>query len=461
MYMREHDRMTSMDQALATLANTPRTLKSMLRAAIADWEQLAGEVDIDALITVSALREAEPEIHEFVDEHLPLFQHGFRSILAADADRKPHPVESKLNEIISGQDAARARAIRTSLDYLFPTLRGPHAQEGAYLTQPQAVHVDRHANYWRRLKMHRLADGEEPDQKVLDDIVAWKRHENARLVDRMVSGDGIGAVETFAQMFTADEIAKLLDEVARSYSRSVKRNGWGGGAPAGQPTIAVWRMVHALHAQGEPLNATIEDLCAYLVPEDVPLCVDLMHYFLFDGGSVSRLVPPDRGARIGRRVLGGLGDLFAQHAGTATARLALKGGTPWALVHAIRGCLRLVQANEPEPQKPNAEVANALSNCLSALSKQDRELAAILVAGLVTDFADRPEDVRHQESALDAIARSATVNRPRAQAILKDRLLASLFTDFSSAIELDSQLAAACRVCVEAFGRHGDSSRRA
>lgn len=192
----------SWPRSLASLLNTPRKLKQTLSAIVNQWETLRGEVDIDELIMVTALRTCAPGVYTFFGSHFhdlkPLFRHR---------DKQPNPDEEARHkdriEFIrrqwgkvveeSGHDPVVLGTIVSELIPSLAALTGVTAW--AHGNRCQSIGSNRGATYWERLTTESLSDRELRDQDVLTVLAGATTEEGATTL-----GKRAGKSRDFAEL---------------------------------------------------------------------------------------------------------------------------------------------------------------------------------------------------------------------------------------------------------------------
>ena len=150
---------------LTTLLSTPRFAKQALHRIDDVWSELHGEVDLDDLIVLSALRFCAPSTFQFIVANIEVarktsdgLEDGLLKTLRQEWEksllREPH-----------------ANTVRRLVDLLgIAQLRAPEAPHPQADQSPQGVHLDEKPDYFRRIVAGKLSPHEIRDQDVLRDI---------------------------------------------------------------------------------------------------------------------------------------------------------------------------------------------------------------------------------------------------------------------------------------------------
>jgi hypothetical protein len=196
--------------AVGDLLDTPRALKFSLNAVTKAWEQIHGEVDIDELIILTALRYRAGPVYSFlIRRALDLRLLGRHSSATTDSDKKEmqqhvDELRTEWKEALAEVDANRL-AVETLVGDLFPS---SHAITGRknwlHSNRLQSVASSRGDVY-----MERIAAGDMPKRSVRDQSVL-------RYLDAMSRGE---FAHSFAESFVTSrvfaELAVFFDDALR------------------------------------------------------------------------------------------------------------------------------------------------------------------------------------------------------------------------------------------------------
>jgi hypothetical protein len=196
--------------AVGDLLDTPRALKFSLNAVIRAWERIHGEVDIDELIILTALRYRAGPVYSFlIRRALDLRLLGRLSSLDRDDDKKERQqqldeLRTEWKEALAKVDANRL-AVEALMGDLFPS---SHAitgrQNWLHSNRLQSVASSRGSVYLDRIAAGALSKHAVRDQTVL------------RYLDAMARGKiPESFAETFVTSRTFAEITVFFDDALR------------------------------------------------------------------------------------------------------------------------------------------------------------------------------------------------------------------------------------------------------
>jgi hypothetical protein len=260
--------------AITALLTSPRNLKHFIRDVDRAWEQLHGEVELDDLIVLTALRHGGRQAFDFI-------------VANAEAARS----ESRERDSLAGQAEktvkARWEALRDSLaeparvqdlvDILgLPQLSSKAAPPGRTL---QGIHNDDPVDYLGRILAGRILPGEIRDQDVIKDIRAWKESRSVTMVERMVvaaptSDQYVKVWEHYSQILSEGELVELAGTVVSEVLKRLRAN-----ASMQHPAmLAVWRRSNRRVARDSQTDWLIEQIRA-AVPTSLGFATDLYQYW--------------------------------------------------------------------------------------------------------------------------------------------------------------------------------------
>lgn len=242
----------SLCDALPLLCSTPRVLKHALRTALDTWERLSGEIDLDDLLAMSILREAQPNAFALMRQHVGVLRQS-GSDLAARA-KALAPLEAALSKLELEPQTRQAidQIIRSVFD------------DGRPNKKPQGLSNNRDVDYWKRfLAVPTLTDAER-DQLVLRVLEA---NDDDSLLNLLEDVERSDAVENLSRLIATDRLKRIFVPLVRR--RSVEDpSQWREGDPPG--LIPLWRMWQRRSEQGELDAATVLDEVRFALSESVP-----------------------------------------------------------------------------------------------------------------------------------------------------------------------------------------------
>jgi len=197
--------------ALATIIETPRALKLVLRTVEDVWSVAPGEVDIDHLIMVTALRVCRPDAFAFIDSNVAALRSGRSPSLEREAS--PSYAERAIE---SFEKLHPDVALRVLVRCLFPETKPGY---GLSFRVPQGVYRDSWSSrdYWRRATSPVRVPDRESDQRLLTTIVAFKDGSDDAgrlLAERLVEEGTRHGFNLFTHLIAPGRIADLLELVA-------------------------------------------------------------------------------------------------------------------------------------------------------------------------------------------------------------------------------------------------------
>jgi thymidylate kinase len=169
--------------AVAELLNTPRQLKFVLSSILRSWKRLAGEVDLDELIIMTALRHAASPVFSFVLRR----SYDLRFLRMQDAnesaddktqrEREYAELRSEWHQVVA-ESKANSRALDVLLCNLFPKAFAiTHPNSSNQTNRVQSLHSPRGDAYLERIVAGSVPYKAVRDQTVLDAFLKVARGE--------------------------------------------------------------------------------------------------------------------------------------------------------------------------------------------------------------------------------------------------------------------------------------------
>ena len=236
-YMRRRDGDTAA-HAITDLLTTPRKLKHFIREVDQAWEALRGEVELDDLIVLTALRHGAPESFDFI-------------VVNAETARSTRPKDehgagTAVKTVRARWDLLRDSLTKpTEVQRLIDVLELPQLSSDEHVSVqslPQGIHNDEPVDYLGRILAGRIPPGEIRDQEVLKDIVSWKKSRSAQMLKRLVastneSGQYVDIWEHYDCHFSDDQLIEIATGLIADALNHLKAN-----ASINHPAMhAVWR----------------------------------------------------------------------------------------------------------------------------------------------------------------------------------------------------------------------------
>lgn len=207
---------------LTTMLSTPRSLKHVLRRIDNVWEELHGEVEIDDLIILSALRHSAPSTYHFIIMNIEIARANSDGLEKGSLGR----FKDRWNAVLEEEN--HPHAVRILVDLLgIEQLRSPDGPNPVADKCPQGVHVGRSPDYLARIVSGQMKENEVRDQHVLHDIEEWgqtwsRDAESHNLIDRVTFEDDYRAAWEHFHNLSQEEFMHLFDKVI---TLLVKRHG--------------------------------------------------------------------------------------------------------------------------------------------------------------------------------------------------------------------------------------------
>lgn len=212
-YAHRLDQDTPVD-AIRTLLETPRKIKHFIRRTESAWNSLRGEIDLDELVTVCALREGAPEVFEFLVDNIDPARH------------KPDDFSKGTQTVRAKWDALLDRIPnRHSVERLVDLLGIQQLRSGKGVgvrESPQGVQQETDStDYFRRALAGQLASDEVRDQAVLSDIHSWQTSRQGGMMPHLLAADEesepyLDAWEHFASQLSEADLYEVADMVIES-----------------------------------------------------------------------------------------------------------------------------------------------------------------------------------------------------------------------------------------------------
>ena len=279
-YVKLTGRDTPLD-TLVSLLQTPRALKHVLRRVDHAWSHLHGEVDLDDVVIISALRHGAPDAYTFLVANIDSARHEPDKL--DELLPRTKTVDADWKELV--ETLANGAAVQRLVDLLGikqlekdPIVTSP--------ASPQGVHVQEPVDYFSRIVAEELSPNELRDQDVLQHIERWKSGQREILVDRLVSATGdnrhYGEIwEHFSERHTEADLIALTELVV---ARLLKEGG--SSAAADHPAIlALWRRCNRRFQRNQHTE-WLADLIVSAVPLSLSLVDGLFYYWTGQYGIV-------------------------------------------------------------------------------------------------------------------------------------------------------------------------------
>lgn len=198
--------------AIAKMVNTPRMIKLTLSAVLTRWESLSGEVDLDELIMLTALRYCASNVFTFFGNHYQ----EFKTLESRQSDtlKIPEQVESKKERVTYLKEQWLLAINKYGYDpHTIGTILGELVYSSVIITgriswakgnRCQSIGSTRGDTYWERLTADIVSPFEIRDQDVLNTIYS------------AATGDGIKTMGgRFAESGEFAELVLFFEKFSR------------------------------------------------------------------------------------------------------------------------------------------------------------------------------------------------------------------------------------------------------
>jgi hypothetical protein len=365
-----HEEPLPLPEAMSRAVKTPRGLKSTLRLTLDAWRKLAGEIDLDCLLAISALRAEWPEIFAHIADHSELFVHGMTGNFTQNNEDDPHPVRRQLNALLAKVDKPRtAIGLRALVEFLFPRILAEQDRANSTpMKRPQALYVAEPTEYWRRYLSLEAKKSPASDQEVLADIHAWREGTSTRLLDRLLDSAGAWQVVQFRWQFRSDELCKLLWRISWAAS-DLSAGNWESRAKA--PGIGVVaKIMEDLGVSRRKLTRVILAIIRVLGKKHLPLVWDIVDWFTHSG---TRFFSDEERLPIRKRLAALLPDYFVGDGAPDRLIRAMREGNP-----TIPSSITFA-AQQPSPQALPFEKWHEFANTLFGVAEREPSLGLPMI----------------------------------------------------------------------------------
>ncbi len=318
-------------QGLANLVESPRRIKHLVRRVDRVWTNLRGEVDLDDLIVISALRDLESRaVFDFIAENIDVAREdpgqgplkgkdvtkGWKAVV--DGERKSDAVQ-QLVQVLGIRQLSAGRQVTTN-------------------SAPQGARIDEPTDYFRRILQEQLLPGEVRDQQVLADIERWNKDRGGEMVVSLFAAAEertryVQVWEYFAWRIEDDELFVLVE---RLLSETLEVDGPAASMKGRSALLAVWRRLNRRPRRADAvawLNAQI----GKALPISLRMADDLLYYWAGEHGVVPNVVSDDGWLAVRRTMLDQARDTFKNSdVLLRTLTDTEEGRSSYALVHFVR-----------------------------------------------------------------------------------------------------------------------------
>lgn len=224
--------------AITVLLTSPRNLKHFIRDVDRAWGHLRGEVELNDLIVLTALRHGAPEAFDFIVENVEAARSERREkdMFAGDAVKTVKARwETRRNSL------AEPTQIQNLVDVLDLNQLSSDTTISSQ-SSPQGIHNGEPVDYLGRILAGQILPGEIRDQKVLRDIEEWKRSRSGKMLETLEtatpeSDQYVKVWEHYARRISDEELIEISGVLIANVLRRLGAN-----ASMQHPAmLAVWR----------------------------------------------------------------------------------------------------------------------------------------------------------------------------------------------------------------------------
>ncbi len=362
------DEIVNFAAAMTVLAETPRVLKQGLRRAHETWQSMRGEIDVDEMIAMCLMREANPQAFALVESSADRLR-GRVNTMRQDA----LPINDFITEL-DGLSIARhtSEAIKLLTKKIFDKQS----------RRPQGFRHHNHADYWRRFMVLPTLSENARDQRVL---VCMTTGTDDEILGLLVEPDTATTVEDFAASFSVEYLQTLFLKYVRAHLDDDPSN-WplkGTGVPTPPGLINLWRMIRnrLYELDLTQLAEEVEVSLRLTATKNLALLEQIAHWMLSSGPEIADIFPKPTLNRLTTLVRELLWKTYVGHAHELVQ--ALRNSFPLTLTWLCWGLHRIrskTNIGQPFPEWPE------FANTISAALDQDPSVMSHQIAPLIADL---------------------------------------------------------------------------
>ncbi len=276
-YMRRTGRDTPLD-ALVSLLDTPRSLKHVLRRVDHAWHNLHGEVELDDIVIVSALRHGAEPVYRFLLADIDAARHE-----PDDMFPRTKAVKDEWTRVLA--EVPNGAAAQRLVDLLgVEQLAKDTIRTGT--ESPQGVQESEPVDYFRRIAAEEISPSELRDQSVLRDIDQWKASRSGALLGQLVAASDADEEyarvwEHFSDRHTDAELMELVSQLVAN----IKERDGSAAAADHRALIALWRRCNRRLRRNEHVE-WLRALILDAIPVSLHLTNGLFYYWTGNYGIV-------------------------------------------------------------------------------------------------------------------------------------------------------------------------------
>lgn len=257
---------------MTRLLKTPRDLKRFVARVDSAWKQLHGEVDLEDLLIITALREAATPVYEFLVSHIDAARCEEGSDLFG-----PASVKSEWTACLESSNTSDS--IKHLVSLLGITQLSDQQAPLLSDKSPQGVHLSDPTDYFRRINAEELDPNDLRDQVVLGHIEEWRQGESNSLVAELVASRGddpryARIWKHFAFRHDRLELSRLATDVVLLLLETDGPN-----ATMNHPAMVLLRHECERQLLNEENKDWLQNVILKSVPVNLSYAVDLYHRF--------------------------------------------------------------------------------------------------------------------------------------------------------------------------------------
>jgi hypothetical protein len=286
----------SLPQAVASLLNTPRSLRHALGRTYTAWRELCGEIDWNHLLAVNVLRFAAPECFLFLVRRWDRLHSPPSPDPTFGRERLAQirqGVAEDWNQTIQNVEW-NPTAARVVMEFILPATESWLADRPGRGSSGEAPQGVRYERYWRRAVNEAIDLQDVRDQVVIRDLRKWLESPgiDSELVVQLCKSERYSDVwEDLAGRFLANDPDRILLLCQHVLTRI--RNEHGAAASHdSQGFVAVWRFANRRVPRRPENRAWLEARMTEAADTSLELVNGLWHYF-GSPGTYSILRPED------------------------------------------------------------------------------------------------------------------------------------------------------------------------
>jgi energy-coupling factor transporter ATP-binding protein EcfA2 len=261
--------------AIAALLTSPRNLKHFIRDVDRAWDQLRGEVELNDLIVLTALRHGAPAAFDFIVDNVEAArsERKERDAFAGDAVKTIKPRWEKLRNSL-----AQPTMVQNLVDVLDLNQLNSDSTVSSQ-SSPQGIHNGEPVDYLGRILAGQLLPGEIRDQDVLRDIEMWKNARSGAMLEKLAtatpeSDEYVAVWRHYAHRFSFEQVIDIAGALANALLITLGAN-----ASMQHPAMgAVWRQ-SSRYMERDTKTAWLIEQIQTVLPTSLGFATDLFQYF--------------------------------------------------------------------------------------------------------------------------------------------------------------------------------------